>query len=159
MRLPLAAATAALALLVPGTALAATPATGEVSKDKSTQKWSGQATSSFVQFVPTVEDTRCDAPFCDEHTLEVKDSGKLTLVLNSPDSAMFVDMRVTTPDGEVTVFGGNDTEKVHTEVFDDAAVGTWKIAIYNNALAGLNTGDYTGKATLVVPAPDVKPTT
>lgn len=151
MRL-LAAAALAAALAVPATATASSPESGEVSKDKLVQKWTGQVTSTFVHLlVPNYQRTRCDAPFCDQITLQVKDTGTLTLHLSAPDSASFVDMRVTKPDGEILVFDGNAEETTNTQVFEAAETGTWKVAIFDNSLYGLDAGDYSGRATLVLP--------
>lgn len=66
----------------------------------------------------------------------------------------FVDMVVTTPDGDTTVFEGDGDSTTNTQIYEDAAVGTWKVAIWNNALpCPPGRGQYTGRATLEVPQP------
>jgi hypothetical protein len=150
MRRPLIAALAAL-LLAPAAAGAAEPATGHVSADKPVQRWSGEVNSTFVHFVPGMQRGQCPPVFCDRFELDVRETGTLTLQVNSPGSAQFVDMVVTRPGGTVEVFDGDDQSTMNKETFEDAEVGIWKVAIWNNSVPVVFDGFYSGRADLKVP--------
>jgi hypothetical protein len=146
----------AAGLAAPAAAAASEPATSELSEERLKTAWSGTVTSTFVQFVPNIQQTRCDQPFCDSHTFELKAKGDLAITVSSPGSASFVDLVLTTPDGQTTVYSGNEEDTTNKVVVPKAPVGTYKVAIWNNALPVLFDGSYLGRAELKLPPPPVE---
>lgn len=148
---PLAVAVAALAAAAPA-ALATTPERSTVTAEKRSS-WVGQATSFGPNFAEDqLTRVPCLQPICDTHTLTVpvSVSGTLTITVTG-QGAGFTDLLITAPGGERTYYVGNGDSAVNTQVFTDAPAGDWVIETYTNTIAGLDSGDFTGRATLVIP--------
>lgn len=143
-------AVAATAVAAPG-AFASTPASGHVDADRLVHAWTGEAYGQPFKVRDLQE--RCDAPFCDEHTVTVRTPGALTLVLDAPDSAGFVDVEVVLPDGTIDFYGGSETETRAEVVYPKAAPGAYRVRVWPNMLPAFFDPAYSGKATLKLPAP------
>jgi hypothetical protein len=151
MRSSIAIGAVAAALLAPA-AQAAEPSTGYVGADRLSQAWSGEAYGQPFKGLPELQQ-RCDAPFCDEFTLEVRDVGRLTILANVPDSAQFVDLEVLRPDGVTERIDGNEEDDFAKLEIPAAAKGRYRIRVWPNKLPVLYQPQYTGSAKLVLPPP------
>jgi hypothetical protein len=150
-RLPCLALTTLAVLATAGPAAAATPEQGSVGRDNLQQRWSGEAYGQpFNNFAQT-KSAICLAPFCDSFALEVKDAGELTLRVTAPDSAGFVAVWVTLPNGTVERYDGASGEVANVITYEDAEPGNYTLRVWGNMLYGLDDGTYTGRATLVLP--------
>ena len=142
-------AAALLAAAVPA-AHAATPATGDVSEAHLSQSWSGEADSQPLNNDATTETHQlCIQPFCDTFTLNVKDLGTaLKVVFDAPNSAGFVDVLVTKPDGSTERFAGDSSSTTQEVDYDKAPVGNYTFDIWTNQIYGALAGPYDATATL-----------
>jgi hypothetical protein len=95
----------AICVLVSGTAQAANPAKGTLSKSKKSVKWSG----SFTLSEPVNECLGPDDPICDHFMLKVdlKDGSRVRIVLPSPDATTDIDFYVYAPNGALVANSGN----------------------------------------------------
>lgn len=149
MRIALAAAAVAALTIAAPAALAATPEKGEVSNSQLTQSWSGEAYGQPMKFGSDFQTHElCIDPFCDSFTLTVKDPGALKVFLSAPDSASYVDVLVTAPDGTTEFIEGNDTDVSHELIYRTVALGDYIFDIWPNELYGLYDGVIMGEAEL-----------
>jgi hypothetical protein len=154
--------------MLAGTAVAATPESGEVSKAAPKVTWAGQTTGSYFTRVPaavTADDSvPCEAPSCDTFALKVADSATLTVaadIVQPADNPGAVTIRIRKPDGSVVV-GSSDADAVSEGkpfkmTIKSAPTGDYTVEYWNNFYDGPI--DYTASAELAVPPPAVAPPT
>ena len=162
-------ASLAAMLLLPAAVLAATPDKGTVSAASPKVTWTGTLEHPYLLHMAyNYEGTGgasgslpCEAPQCDTFTLDVAEAAPLTLVLQS-EQTPDISLRIQDPSGAWTYYDGwSDGAKPTTVKFKKAAVGTYVINVVarifgtGNPTAVDDTADYTGTATLAVPAPAV----
>jgi hypothetical protein len=154
--------------MLAGTAVAATPESGEVSKAAPKVQWTGQTTGSYFTRVPaavTADDSvPCEAPSCDTFALKVADSATLTVaadIVQPADNPGAVTIRIRKPDGSVVV-GSSDADAVSEGkpfkmTIKNAPTGDYTVEYWNNFYDGPI--DYTASAELAVPPPAIAPPT
>lgn len=98
-------ALAAICVLLSGTAQAATPASGTLSKSKKSVKWSG----TFTLSEPVNECLGPTDPICDHFMLKIdlKDGSRVRIVLPAPSPATDIDFYVYAPNGALVASSGN----------------------------------------------------
>ena len=150
-------------LLLPTPALAADPASGTVSTSSPRFEWTG-ASNGYAYFnVNRVLRTggqtpRCEAPFCDKVTFELKDGGDLTIAATY-EPTVFLDLDIFLPDGSLLYVDGGDDNNTTTAKLKKAKTGTYTVHVTTNGVMGTD-GNYTAFAQLAVPpapAPVVAP--
>lgn len=153
--LPIAALTLAL---LPAGAVAATPESGELSDEKTTLKWNGEAASYGFSFMPETTIAACEAPFCDTYTFTVPEglpAGSDVLVrATAYESSGFTDLFVTDPSGERNYSASGSGEPSAEWQFFNPAAGTYTVQVMTNAPVVLTTGQYGGRVELTIPEPD-----
>jgi hypothetical protein len=154
--------------MLAGTAVAATPESGEVSKAAPKVTWAGQTTGSYFTRVPTAvtadDSVPCQAPSCDTFALKVADSATLTVaadIVQPSDNPGAVTIRIRKPDGSVVV-GSSDADAVSEGkpfkmTIKNAPTGDYTVEYWNNFYDGPI--DYTASAERAVPPPAVAPPT
>jgi hypothetical protein len=155
MKKSIARAAALLAILTAaGVAVAASPESGKVSTAAPKFTWTGEIDQSYPQYTAmqpqAPENAPCESPGCDTFTLEVTDGAGTPLEFAIEQPSGFVGLRITHPDGTVTM------EKVASESgkpakfsVPKAAVGSYTLAITNNSITPVA---YKGTALLKVPS-------
>ena len=160
---------------VAGTAIAATPESGTVSKSSPKTEWAGETIGSYFTRVPaavTADDSvPCEAPSCDSFKLTVADQANLTITadIDQPDdNPGAVTLRVRQPDGSAVVASSGPDEVSDGKPFKvqikGAKTGDYTVEYWNNFYDGPIT--YTGTAELAVaggtpasgPPPSPQPT-
>jgi hypothetical protein len=147
---------------VAGTAIAATPESGSVSKAAPKVEWTGETIGSYFSRVPTAvtedDSVPCQAPSCDSFALTVADSANLTIAADidqEADNAGSVTLRVRQPDGTVIVGSSGADEvsdgKPYKIQIKNAKTGDYTVEYWNNFFDGPIT--YSGYAELAVAAP------
>jgi hypothetical protein len=154
-------------LLLPAAASAADPEKAAVSASSPKATWSGTLEHPYpfhnaFNYEPTAGTTGsmpCEAPGCDTFTLDVASQADLTIVVQSEQTSE-MSLRVQNPAGEWTyVDGWSDGAKPTTYKVKKAATGPYVINVVARVFGSTNptavedTADYTGSATLAVPAP------
>ena len=112
-------ALAAICVLVSGTAQAADPASGTLSKSKKSVKWSG----TFVLSEPVNECLGPDDPICDHFMLKIdlKDGSRVRIVLPAPSPVTDIDFYVYAPNGALVASSGNFPGEAESAEFRHSA--------------------------------------
>lgn len=148
----------AAALLCAGLATAATPSDGKVSSASPRVEWTGESNGYLYYNYQRVSRTggqqpRCDAPACDEFTLEVVDSADLTISATY-ETTVFLDFDIVFPDGSSVWIDGSDENNTTTTKIKKAKPGTYKIRVTTNGTASQD-GAFTAFAQLATAAAPV----
>ena len=143
--------------------LAAEPGEGTVSASSPSVSWAAEGAGYGTSIVADVNGSffgPCQAPNCDEFTLEVKDVADLNVALTTNDGSGFMTAEVEKPDGSIVYNGGADGADTTTFKIKKAAVGTYLVrGQTNNTVA--DDYAYRGTASLAVAsaAPVMTPVT
>ena len=136
-----------LALAAP--AIAADPESGDVSNAAPKVEWKGTAGGYGASIVADVNGSfpACQAPTCDEFTLNVKDQADLTVAITTDDGTGFTTIEVEDPDGTINYNGGAEEQATSVIKIKKAKPGAYIVrTMTNNPPAQ---GDaYSGVATL-----------
>ena len=137
---------------------AANPESGAVSKAAPKFSWTGTLDQSYPQYTAMQPETAagapCEAPGCDTFTLEVApDAAGFPLSFAIGQDGGFVGLRITAPDGTVTMekVASESASKPATFSVAKAQAGKYELAITDNSITPVA---YKGTATLKVPAPE-----
>jgi hypothetical protein len=151
---------AAAALTAAGFATASAPSSGKVSTAAPRVEWKGSSTGYLYYNYQRVARTggqspRCDAPACDEFTLDVADSADLTISATY-ETTVFLDFEIVMPDGSHLWVDGSDDKNTTVAKIKKAKPGTYKIQVTTNGTAA-DDGAFTAFAQLAVPAAPASP--
>lgn len=147
--------TFALPLCLAATAvpvIAAEPGDGAVSKDAPKVEWTGEGAGYGTSILADVNGSflpACQAPNCDEFTLDVKDTADLVIALTTNDGSGFMTAEVEKPDGSIVYDGGADGVDTTTFKIKKAATGTYLVRAQTNNTVADDYG-YRGVAQLSV---------
>jgi hypothetical protein len=132
--------------------LAAEPGEGTVSAAAPKAEWTGEAAGYGTSIVADVNGSffgPCQAPNCDEFTLDVKDVADLTVALTTNDGSGFMTAEVEKPDGSIVYNGGAAEADTTTFKIKKAATGTYLVRSQTNNTVADDYG-YHGVASLAV---------
>jgi hypothetical protein len=143
--------------------LAAEPGEGTVSAASPKAEWTGEAAGYGTSIVADVNGSffgPCQAPNCDQYTLQVADSADLVVALTTNDGSGFMTAEVEKPDGTIVYDGGAEGADTTTFKIKKAAPGTYLVRSQTNNTVADDYG-YHGTATLAVAgaAPVMAPVT
>ena len=147
----------AAALLAAPTASAADPADGTISSASPRVEWTGSSTGYLYYNYERVSRTagsqpRCDAPACDEFTLNVAEAGDLTISATY-ETTVFLDFDIVFPDGSSQWVDGSDESNTTVAKIKKAKPGTYLIRVTTNGTLA-DDGAFTAFAQLgTAPAP------
>jgi hypothetical protein len=152
----------------PAVSQAADPAKGTVSAASPKVQWKGTLVRPYAYHLafnqePQKGQTPCNPPGCDTFTLDVAEPGDVAILLAS-EQTEDISVRYQKPDGTWTyVAGWGDGQKATKVTIKKAVKGTYTLNVVarvfgsGNPTAVTDTADYTGTATLAVPAPPPAP--
>jgi hypothetical protein len=141
--------------------LAAEPGEGTVSAASPKAEWTGEAAGYGTSIVADVNGSffgPCQAPNCDQYTLQVADAADLTVALRTNDGSGFMTAEVEKPDGTIVYDGGADGVDTTSFKIKKAAPGTYLVRAQTNNTVADDYG-YHGTATLAVAAAAPAPVT
>ena len=147
---------AALAVAVP--ALAAEPESGEVSAASPAVQWKGKAAGYTFGTVGSLNGAfpGCDAPYCDEFTLGVKDKADLVVAAATDNGDAFTSLEIEEPDGTIHYNGGSGGTTKTAIKLKQAKPGTYLVRTMTNNPPARG-DEYSASATLAVPRPPASP--
>ena len=142
--------------------LAAEPGEGTISASSPSVSWTAEGAGYGTSIVADVNGSflgPCEAPNCDEFTLEVKDVADLNVALTTNDGSGFMTAEVEKPDGSIVYNGGADGADTTSFKIKKAEAGTYLVrGQTNNTVA--DDYAYRGTASLAVAsAPVMTPVT
>lgn len=158
MRKLIATTALALSFALAGSAVAATPGSGRLSRTEGKVKWSGEANGYGLTAINIVTDTAgtvCEQPFCDRFALEIADAGGVFRVSAIDTAGIgFVQIDVVNPDGSVDYYNAAEQGKPTVAEYKDTPAGAYEIRVLTNNPVGLD-GSYSANATLTFPGAPV----